>query len=341
MKALKILLIILAIVAVAAVGLYIYGTTVPEQITVERSTTIDRSPEVVFNEVNDFRNWAAWSPWDQRDTTIQATYSGNEKGEGSVRSWTSENSGAGSQEITLSEPHSLIETSMTFEGQGSAESYWKFDGQNGSTNVTWGFEMEESSPFSRGIMALFVDIEEMVGKDYEEGLQNLKEVVESKPKTTYSIDITEEETNEMHYVGTVTSLEGEAMYDMGNAYEQAYGKIMNYMQSHKIEMAGLPICIYHEYDSTKVVFEPAMPVSQLPSAKADDISTGTLPSFKVVKGVHKGDYSQLTQSYSQLESYIAEKGYTVSGNVWEEYVTDPMEEKDTSKWVTNIYFPVN
>jgi effector-binding domain-containing protein len=61
---------------------------------------------------------------------------------------------------------------------------------------------------------------------------------------------------------------------------------------------------------------------------------------KVVKAVHTGDYSGLVNAHMEINEYMQSKNLTMAGNPWESYVTDPMTEKDTAKWVTEIYYPI-
>jgi len=182
MKALKILLIIIIIIGVAFGLLMIYGSTQPHELTLERSITIDASPEMVFDVVNDLKTWDNWSSWNLSDSTMQITYSGSESGEGMVSTWTSENSGSGSQTITESIPYSSIKTDLDFGSQGSAKSTWKFEEASDGTKVTWGFIMDTGNAFSRAMISMFFDAEKMVGSDYEKGLVKLKEYIENMPK---------------------------------------------------------------------------------------------------------------------------------------------------------------
>ena len=73
-----------------------------------------------------------------------------------------------------------------------------------------------------------------------------------------------------------------------------------------------------------------------PKLKLEKTSEG-----KAVKAVHIGSYEKLMETHDQIGKYIVHKKLTVTGAPWEVYITDPMTEKDTAKWVTEVYYPVN
>ena len=122
----KVLKIFLAILIVCVVGIVGYGYTLPAEYRVERTLEISAPPVQVFNVVNDFKTWDAWSPWVANDPTVKTTVSGPENGVGATSSWASENSGSGSQTITISESPSRIETALDFGEMGKATSDWQF-----------------------------------------------------------------------------------------------------------------------------------------------------------------------------------------------------------------------
>lgn len=333
----KILLTILAIIVIGVVLIFIYGSTQPKVVEMQRSIVIDQDPATVYNYVSNFKTWNEWSAWNLRDSTMKVSYSGNESGAGAEMSWTSENSGNGKQVITDAVPHSEIKTSLDFGDMGTAYSDWMFEKEGRGTKVTWGFKSETGGPFIRGLMALFIDMEEMIAKDYDEGLQNLKNKIESLPR----VAISEEDVAGFSYIGVMNTVEDFDMEAIGNAYAESYGAIMAYMEQAGLPVMGPPFAIVHEYTEDKMVFEPAMVVAQTPKNLKMPLQAGEIKACKVVKGVHMGDYSEMEPTYDAVSTYIEEKGYQVAGNAWEVYITDPEVEKDTTKWETHIYFPVS
>jgi carbon monoxide dehydrogenase subunit G len=173
MRVLKIAALIIIAVSMLVFGV---GVFLPKDFRVERSIEIDAAPEVVFDEVDALAKWSAWSPWLARDPSIQNTYSGPEWGVGATVSWTSEKSGSGRQTITKSERPTRIETELDFGEMGKPSADWTFEPSGGRTKVTWGLSGEAVGPLG-GYFAKMMD--GWVGKDYEDGLQRLKQHIES------------------------------------------------------------------------------------------------------------------------------------------------------------------
>jgi len=146
-------------------------------ITVEASTEIKASPEVVYNEVNVLRNWKKWSPF-ETDSTMVNKYEGQAAGTGARRSWTSKHNGNGKIMITKSEPDSLIETKMDFGAPGAAAGRWTFSDKQGKTLVRWQLQIQRLQyPFGRWMGLL---LKKMMTPVLENGLSKLKSIAEKQ-----------------------------------------------------------------------------------------------------------------------------------------------------------------
>ncbi|MDZ7846298.1 MAG: SRPBCC family protein [Owenweeksia sp.] len=174
MKALRIILIVLIVL----VGGYaIWMATIEPEYHVKRTAIIEAEPEQVYATVSDFKTWKDWSKWHKMDPEMEVTYGDKSAGEGATYSWKGEEAGAGTQTITAAVPNESLETHIAFEGRGESDGYWKFEPVDEGTQVTWGFTGE--MPFL--YLRIFLGMDESVGGDFEEGLANLKEKVESMP----------------------------------------------------------------------------------------------------------------------------------------------------------------
>lgn len=169
------LLVLLALLVIL-VGIA-YLITSPE-VRVERSLTIQALPEKVFSQVNHLPSWSAWSPWQLRDPEMKTTYEGPEAGVGAISRWESETQGSGSQTITESVSPERIVTELDFGPMGTATADWTFQSDGNSTEVTWGMVSHNGNNLLFRVFGLFLD--DMLGPDYEEGLANLQELVESQ-----------------------------------------------------------------------------------------------------------------------------------------------------------------
>ncbi|NNC85884.1 MAG: SRPBCC family protein [Bacteroidia bacterium] len=180
----KILLwIVVAIVVIFA----ILGFMAPKDYDISRSIEINKPVEEVYPYLTSFENQANWSPWDKKDPHMKKVLTGTDGTVGCVSAWKSDsvNVGTGEQEITKLEPNKRIESElrflMEFPGMDPftavSKGYFNTDEISNGTKVTWGIESKYDFPWN--IMMLFFDLEETVGADFESGLNDLKNVMES------------------------------------------------------------------------------------------------------------------------------------------------------------------
>jgi hypothetical protein len=179
MKALKIIgIVLLSLIIIVAIVVI----SLPSHSHVERSIVIKASPSQVFTELNSFKNFNAWSPWAALDPNTKYEYSGPESGVGAFMSWKSDNGnvGNGTQKIIVSEAPNRIKNEMTFEGFED-KSYAEFvlTPEASETKVTWTYDGDMKGLYK--IFGLMMD--NMLGPTYEQGLKNLKGLVESKLAT--------------------------------------------------------------------------------------------------------------------------------------------------------------
>jgi effector-binding domain-containing protein len=117
-----------------------------------------------------------------------------------------------------------------------------------------------------------------------------------------------------------------------------------FMQKQGIVPSGPPFSYYHDVFSeatSKGVFdmECGFPVSE-PAEGEGHIKAGKLPGGKTLKAVHIGPYQTLSETYEAVMAWAKEMGIQLGDNMWEIYLTDPDKEKDSSKWVTEILWPI-
>lgn len=172
--------IILLIIGVLVVGVLIYASTRPDNFSVVRKLKINTAPEKIFAEINDFNRWKSWSPWEKKDPAMQRTYSGSASGVGTIYEWNGDkNVGQGRMEITESTaPQKIIiklDFFKPFEAHNVAEFTFVQEGEG--TLVVW--EMRGPQPFVSKLMCIFMNMDKMVGTDFEAGLANLKKLTET------------------------------------------------------------------------------------------------------------------------------------------------------------------
>jgi hypothetical protein len=175
----EIIAIVAVLLAIAIAVVLIVAATKPDTFSVQRATAVKAPPERIFSLINDFHQWGAWSPYENKDPAMKRSYSGADSGKGAVYAWDgNKNVGSGRMEILEASAPSKIVIKLDFftpfEGHNTAE--FTMLPQGDATNVTW--RMHGPAPFMAKIMHLFMNIDRMVGKDFEAGLANLKRLTE-------------------------------------------------------------------------------------------------------------------------------------------------------------------
>lgn len=171
---------ILGTLALLLVLLLTFAATRPDSFRVERSTTIKAPPEKVFAYFNDFQKFGAWSPWEKLDPAMQRTFSGAATGVGAVYAWTgNDDVGAGRMEIKSVVPNAKVTIQLDFlkpfESSNTTD-YILQPAADGTTTVRW--VMYGPMPYVSKLMGVFVSMDSLIGKDFEQGLANLKAVAE-------------------------------------------------------------------------------------------------------------------------------------------------------------------
>jgi hypothetical protein len=180
MKTLKrIGIILLAIIALLVVGSFFLSS----KSHVERSIIINASDSLVFDKVNNLKNFITWMPWAKKDPAIQMEFFGGEKGLGQGYTWRSNKSDVGNGKMTIvqSTPNTVVVMEMDFEGMGKSGATFTLNKEAEGTKITWALDSNgEGMPAMLTIphkyMSLFMG--KMVGPDFELGLNNLKAACE-------------------------------------------------------------------------------------------------------------------------------------------------------------------
>lgn len=175
--------IVSTIVVALAAALVIRVITRPDSWQVERSAVINAPPERVYSLLVDFHEWPQWSPWEKLDPAMQRTFSGAERGVGAAYAWSgNRKAGEGRMEITAAEPPRHVRLQIVFLKPFRAENRIDFEltPRATATEVRW--SMEGQNTLGSKVMQSVMNMERLVGGDFERGLMNLKAAAES-PRT--------------------------------------------------------------------------------------------------------------------------------------------------------------
>lgn len=174
--------IIIGIVAVLVIGAAVIGGLAafsPDLFRVERQVTVKAPPQKIYVLINDFRAWTRWSPWEDRDPGMKRDYEGALAGIGAIYTWDGNNEvGAGRMEILEASAPSLVRIRISFSRPFEATNTVEFSlvADDDGTRVGWA--MSGRNPFVARVMRVFMDMDGMIGRDFEAGLANLKREAE-------------------------------------------------------------------------------------------------------------------------------------------------------------------
>jgi len=145
----------------------------PADFKVERSEVVAAAPEIVHGQVNDFTKWATWSPWVKMEPEAKLTYSDNPVGVGATYGWEGKKTGAGMMILTASTPEAIdIDLNFTKPFKAENKVVFSFAPIHGGTQITW--TMTGKNNFMGKAFSLFMDMDKMVGGDFEKGLKDIK-----------------------------------------------------------------------------------------------------------------------------------------------------------------------
>ena len=157
------------------VVVFAVGNLVKSEIIVERSTEIKASVEELTKQTTDFNEFRTWSPWSEMDPNAKFEIKGEQGKVGAEMTWSgNDDVGTGQQIVEAISPE-RVDMKLIFTAPWESESkvYYLFEPKGETTKITWGYNGE--MPL---MGALFVNMDEMLGGEYEKGLAALKAKLE-------------------------------------------------------------------------------------------------------------------------------------------------------------------
>lgn len=174
---------IFVLLGLVAVALAVAATR-PATMRIERAIDVAAPAERIFPLLNDFHEWRGWSPWEELDPNLQRTYGGPASGAGANYAWIGNKKvGEGRMEIMESSPETHVKIALQFIKPFPANNTvdLTLTPSPAGTHVRW--VMTGASPFMMRVFGLFVNMDAMIGKDFEKGLAGIKRLAEAQAPT--------------------------------------------------------------------------------------------------------------------------------------------------------------
>jgi uncharacterized protein YndB with AHSA1/START domain len=172
---------LLVLLILAAGGLIAFAARKPDTFRVARGMIIGAPPQAIFSHLDDLEAWQAWSPWAKKDPNAKTTFGAIRAGRGASFGWDGDrNIGKGMMSIVESEPPARIAYQLDFERPFKARNIATFTLRpvTGGTEVIW--SMHGPAPLISKVMDTLMNMDRMIGRDFEAGLASLKAIVEKR-----------------------------------------------------------------------------------------------------------------------------------------------------------------
>lgn len=174
---------LLIVVAAIVIAFLAYVAMQPAEMRVARSAEISAPADAIFPHINSLKKFDAWSPWAKLDPNAVMTYEGPDAGKGAIGKWKGNDQiGEGSMTIVETTPPNALKMKLDFiePWPGEADVEFTLEPAASNTKVTWAMETRHTLMERAMCILLRMNPEKMIGNKYEEGLANLKKVVEAQ-----------------------------------------------------------------------------------------------------------------------------------------------------------------
>ena len=335
----KIAKYIFLLIVLVAIALTVYVATLKGDYLVERSKTVPVSKKIIYDYVNNYKNWEDWDFITDKGSNIQYTYSDTTAGNGAYISWKNNTEEGRLETIFAKEADSLAQK-KTVSGETSFQ-YWSFKDTDQGTKITWYTKGE------LGFVAKFKNLleggtQKSVGKDYDKSLAGLTKIILEQINT---FDIKVEgitNRNGGFYLQQQAICKIPELTDNVTAMTTA---IFSFFRNNTITMTGPPFTVYKNYNTTTgtVDFAVAMPIAEeIFTTPGSDYTCGKLEPGTYLKTVLHGHYSHSKHAWDKAMAYITTNNLiqnTALSNL-EVYVKGPAETKNAAEWITELYIPI-
>ncbi|MFM2229919.1 MAG: hypothetical protein RL607_1177 [Bacteroidota bacterium] len=334
----KILRYLLLLLLLFAFGTAIFVATQKPTYSVTRSIFIKNPRSVVYDYVDNIRNWETFAAWILEDNGIQYAYSGNAAGKGAKVTWT------GNREGSLISKGGTFQKSLVhvMNEEGRITTFqWQFKDSAGGTKIS--FKCQGHLDFNSKAKAFFNGgVQSTMGKVYERTLQNLNTSLH-KEINTYSIQVGK--AVDRPRVMCLKQYARCSDKDVTRTIKTLLPRMQLFFDKNKIARHGKPFIVYHQFDRSthQVALSVCMPVrDSIHIAEGSDITFMVYPPFKALKVTLKGDYSHSQQSWKKGFQYINNKKWLrlTHLNILEVYRKSMEDTPHPSQWETDVYLPV-
>jgi effector-binding domain-containing protein/uncharacterized protein YndB with AHSA1/START domain len=327
LKALGILLLVL--IVAAAIATFVLPTT----IELEEEVTVNAPAEQVWAHLTSWEERDKWSPWRKMDAGMKVTYEGEEGTEGSKMAWEGDTVGTGNQTITkIDKENGEVHSDLNFfqPNEGGGKVVMKMEETDEGVKTTYKLSLDAPRPMN--VLFTLMGMKKFMSQQYGEGLNEMKAVLEASANEAPTYDIKKTTRDPQAYIGKVDTV---SFANMQTYWAESSANFQ------AMEEQGAMLCgLYFDWNEEK---QEAVMTTAIPTGK--DKAPEGFDLIQVDGGAYLeldyyGAYDGIKAAHMALDGYLNANNLEVRGPVMEEYVTDPMMEPDTTKWLTRLAYPV-
>jgi len=316
---------------------FLLGIFAPKDFQVERSITINTPVQVAYEHIQYWRNWSNWSPWVEMDSTMEISIQGVDGTKGSSYMWQGDPdlTGEGKMTTTSISENEEIAFHLHFitPYNSEADGYIRLAAEGEFVIATWGFYGENSFPWN--VFMLFFDMESMLTKEFNRGLDLLKNICENEFKSINSYTVHSINFPAMNYASIREEVPVNKIEEF---FSRAYSILTPTISDSNHFFLGAPAGFFYSGDDSGMSSDIAAAIPISGTLNNEFISTILMQKQKSFYVDYYGPYDQSRLAYKALQLYFDRNHLIRKKPIVEEYITNPKTESDPSKWLTKIYF---
>lgn len=338
MKIVKYIFLLL-LLSVVAVSVFIATQDGKYDIKEERVIKVPKA--VLYNYINEYRNWENVGILTGTDTSAVFTYAERTSGTGAQMSWKNGSSTGNVQTVKLSENDSILQKAVIDNLKSDIS--WSFKDTLKHTKVTVSIKgdlsfMEKANALLRG----GGNVNKAMESSLEKGLTNLNNfLINELAVNSVEVKGIVSKTAAFYIGHAVTS----KIEDINRNSSEMFPKLLGFIKKNKIVKNGSPFILYRNYDKVKgtASYMICIPIKEeMFTSPGSEYEGGKIPKFNALKTTLKGDYSHLPKAWDAAKTYITEKGLqeNTTGTYVELYSKGVLKSKRPSEWITDLYIPI-
>jgi len=330
MKLLKKILIGLLVFIVL---LLVLAYFLPRELEISVSEKVDAPAKYAYNILNDFKNQEVWDPWLAKDSTMTFTYGEKTLGEGAYLDYSSDTYGSARTTRTTTVQDDKILLISESEDNGGASMSYSFEPDGDNSKLTWEFNSEIGWP--KNLISFF--IKSSMKKDMKIGISNISKIANErwKNRTYNGYQVNQEVRESINYV---ISRDVVPFAQSDKFYTQNLQPLFMKIQKAGVKMEGNSCALVYNYDFANNTLDMATAIPIQEEVAIEGAGTETLERGKILVVDYYGDRQGTMPAHLAIDDYMRDRGLFNEYPVVEEYITDPTEEKDPSKWLTKVIY---